>query len=90
MHLTTPLEFSDSIQPITISQETDISVWADATGCYITGWGRSKYGNFFQACTKGAIDHTSINEEIGFYKCVISVDKVNENKPKLSPQKVKQ
>ena len=52
MHLTTTLEFSESIQPITVSQETDISVWANATGCYITGWGRSKYCHFFQAFTK--------------------------------------
>ena len=42
MHLTTTLEFSDSIQPITLSQETNVDVWADATGCYITGWGNSK------------------------------------------------
>ena len=42
MHLTTSLEFNDSIQPITLSQETDVDVWADATGCYITGWGKSK------------------------------------------------
>ena len=31
----------------------------------------------------GIIDHTSINEEIAFYGCVISMDKVNENKSKL-------
>ena len=43
MHLTTSLEFSESIQPITLSQETDVDVWADATGCYITGWGNSKF-----------------------------------------------
>ena len=42
MHLTTTLEFGDSIQPITISTETDISVWADNTNCWITGWGVSE------------------------------------------------
>ena len=52
MHLTTTLEFSESIQPIAVSQETDISVWADATGCYITGFGRRKCDHYFQTSTK--------------------------------------
>ena len=90
MHLTTTLEFGDSIQPITLSQETDISVWANATGCYISGWGRSKCDHSFKVYTKGIIDHTSINEEISFYGCMISVDKGNENKSKLSRQKDRQ
>ncbi len=42
MHLTTTLDFGESIQAITVSEETDISVWADNTDCWITGWGVSK------------------------------------------------
>ena len=63
MHLTTTLVFSESIQKITLSQETDISVWADATGCYITGWGESKCGHFLQACSNSQIDHVSNRPE---------------------------
>ena len=43
MHLTTTLTFDDSIQPVEISTETDIGVWADNTDCWITGWGVSEF-----------------------------------------------